>query len=314
MEINKFVGYNDKKCKVNFNSVTAEVRQAKPDSLKVILMTINRFERSIKMDEIMSSIKIEASQLVRIRLPKKRCEDSGANSPDAIIQHALSKTKKNWFPFVLELVNAPDIGFVVEDAENRDILLHELNACCGNTNKDLTKLGLRENVMPLIEPGEAFQAYMTSLRVIPVPHKLLLYLKISADAKYWNLETIMTTSRRDGITYIRDGEQCYFSETLRHELSITDGELTNGEGIECSVTIDFQRELVRFKKPEDVYEGSLAKAMGFDRKKDISFSEVLEVRLLMADGFKNERYNTKFQVVTLKQSKVFKFQAKNEKE
>ena len=58
----------------------------------------------------------------------------------------------------------------------------------------------------------------------------------------------MTVSRGDGIvTYIRDGEKCYFSETLRHEHWITDGELMNEKREDCFVTIDFQKELIRFK-------------------------------------------------------------------
>ena len=49
----------------------------------------------------------------------------------------------------------------------------------------------------------------------------------------------MIVALMDGVTYIRDGERCFFSETLRHELCITDGELTDVNGDDCFVTIDF---------------------------------------------------------------------------
>ena len=120
----------------------------------------------------------------------------------------------------------------------------------------------------------------------------------------------MIVALMDGVTYIRDGERCFFSETLRHELCITDGELTDVNGDDCFVTIDFQKELVRFKDPEDAHEGSLTTSMGFDRRKDIGFSDILEVHLIKPDGFKKEIMDKKFEVFTLKSKKALQFTAK----
>ena len=92
--------------------------------------------------------------------------------------------------------------------------------------------------MPLIVPSTAFEAYMTSLRVIAIPDKLHSFLQIPA-LKMQSLEAIMTVASMGSTIYIRDGEKCYFSDKLRHELWITDGELNNHEGEPCFVTIDF---------------------------------------------------------------------------
>ena len=96
-----------------------------------------------------------------------------------------------------------------------------------------------------------------------------------------------------GICYIRDGTKCYLSETLRREFWITDGEL-NVESKQFEeqcifVTIDFKKELVRFKDPEQAFVGSLAIQMGFNRCKDIPFTDVLEIRLLKPNGFFKEK-------------------------
>lgn len=65
-----------------------------------------------------------------------------------------------------------------------------------------------------------------------------------------------------GISYIRDGVRCYLSETLRHEPWITDGELrveSKEWGSQCLyISIDFKRELIRFKDPDEAYSGCLS--------------------------------------------------------
>ena len=55
------------------------------------------------------------------------------------------------------------------------------------------------------------------------------------------------------------------------------------------MTLDFKKELVRFKDPEEAFSGSLTQQMGFSRNKDIPFSEVLEVRLVKPNGFFKEK-------------------------
>ena len=77
---------------------------------------------------------------------------------------------------MLDLLSQPGMAFLVDEAENRDILLHELNLCCRNTNTDIAVISVRMHVMPLVEPTNAFRAYMASLRVIPIPAKLLNFL------------------------------------------------------------------------------------------------------------------------------------------
>ena len=59
-EVNKYVGYNDAKCKVDFSTVKAEIRQAQlvPGGypvLKVVLLTINRFDRRLTLEELHNS-------------------------------------------------------------------------------------------------------------------------------------------------------------------------------------------------------------------------------------------------------------------
>ena len=73
------------------------------------------------------------------------------------------------------------------------------------------------------------------------------------------------------MVYLRDGVRCYLSETLRRERWITDGELNlqrEGQSGEhcCFVTIDFKRWLVRFKDPDEAFQGCLQKQMGFSKR------------------------------------------------
>ena len=117
--------------------------------------------------------------------------------------------------------------------------------------------------------------------------------------------------------YLRDGVRCYLSETLRRERWITDGELNlqrEGQSGEhcCFVTIDFKRSLVRFKDPDEAFQGCLQKQMGFSKRQDIPFSELLDVRLVKPNGFYHEVTETKFEVKTVKQTLLF--EARNEQE
>ena len=97
--------------------------------------------------------------------------------------------------------------------------------------------------------------------------------------------------------YIRDGVRCYLSETLRRELYITDGQLMKEPkkrailfGYKYYTTfcaIDFRKRLIRFKNSGKKSESSY----GFDSKKDIPFSSILEVKNLEMDAFSGEHKN-----------------------
>ena len=54
--------------------------------------------------------------------------------------------------------------------------------------------------------------------------------------------------------------------------------------------------------------------MGFNRRKDISFSDFIDVRLLKPDGFKKEMIDSKFEVQTLLSKKPMVFEARSEVE
>ena len=79
-------------------------------------------------------------------------------------------TRKGWHTFVLELTGASQLGlgFVAESEENRDVLLHELNAICQKTNSEVALVSARSRVMPLIEPALSFKVYSQSLRAMPI--------------------------------------------------------------------------------------------------------------------------------------------------
>ena len=127
------------------------------------------------------------------------------------------------------------------------------------------------------------------------------------------------------MVYVRDGLRCYISATLRKELYITDGLLMKEPQVKVRilkskyyqtfVTIDFKRDLIRFKKSGET-RGSTEE---FVTHKDVPFADVIEVKSLELDVFAKEHNNlgelpfrAKFMVRTLGREHIFF--APNEKE
>ena len=59
--------------------------------------------------------------------------------------------------------------FFAESREERDILVHELNAICQQNNDEVLQMTARQDVMHLIDPIEAFNAYNLSVACAPQP-------------------------------------------------------------------------------------------------------------------------------------------------
>ena len=153
--------------------------------------------------------------------------------------------------------------FFAKTREDRDILVHEFNAICDKRNPDVELMSARQNVMHLIKPIDAFNAYNLSMSV------------------YDNEHIIFADER--SCEYIRDGVRCYASKTLRKELYITDGDLYKKPQKDSKLkdkyyrfyaAIDFKRHQLLFRRKED---------------KVMAFNEVLSVKAVELDYYEAER-------------------------
>ena len=99
-----------------------------------------------------------------------------------------------------------DFMFFAHTRNERDILVHEINALSETKNAEVEVMSARQNVMNDIDPVNAFNAYNLSMSCAP-------------DFKS---DHIIVADRRS-VHYIRDGYRCYTSKTMRKELFLTDG-------------------------------------------------------------------------------------------
>ena len=98
-KVNKYVGYCDTQCKVTFDTVRADLRLAQINSgpysneveLTVIVMTINRINRTVTIDEMNGTRMIHEHELGSVRLANEvgsqhTAGDERANSSVGIFQ------------------------------------------------------------------------------------------------------------------------------------------------------------------------------------------------------------------------------------
>ena len=122
------------------------------------------------------------------------------------------------------------IMFFANSREDKDILVHELNAICQqNYNSEILQMTARQNVMHLIDPIEAFNAYNLSVACAPVEaedenenENAFRYNKEGNSLLVQGQEQILVANP-NYVEYVRDGVRCYVSKFLRKELYLTDG-------------------------------------------------------------------------------------------
>ena len=121
----------------------------------------------------------------------------------------------------------------------------------------------RQDVMHLIDPIEAFNAYNLSVACAPeVAEDELNDENAFRSNKEGNSLLVqgqeqILVANPNYVEYVRDGVRCYVSKSLRKELYLTDGTLYKKpqqsgkfkkKYYETFIGIDFKRQVIRLKK------------------------------------------------------------------
>ena len=154
--------------------------------------------------------------------------------------------------------------FFAHSKEDKDIIVHELNAVCQqNNNSEILQMTARQDVMHLIDPIEAFNAYNLSVACAPeVTEDELNDENAFRSNKEGNSLLVqgqeqILVANPNYVEYVRDGVRCYVSKNLRKELYLTDGTLYKKpqqsgkfkkKYYETFIGIDFKRQVIRLKK------------------------------------------------------------------
>ena len=197
--------------------------------------------------------------------------------------------KKYRFPLTVKTQNI-NFVFLMQSREERDILVHEINAVCQVRNHEVQLLSARRCVMPFIDPIVAFNVWNLSIICMPLSVEQSAFdnstLRRRGDSI--NEQAQIVRSEPVSADYIRNGARCYVSSTLRKELFITDGLLYKEPKVRrmffkndyyaTYVTIDFKLQLIRFKKPS--LSSTKQTKNTFKGDKDVQFAEMIDCKKL----------------------------------
>ena len=219
------------------------------------------------------------------------------------------------FPFSVKTTTR-ELTFLAKTREIRDITMHEINNICVDQNAEVLMLSARGDVMQLINPVDAFNAWNLSVVCGPTPSGQSAFNKSSTRSKKNSVheQAQIIKAESEYVSYIRDGVRCYVSQHLRKEMYITDGVLWKESRAKFDFLkrkyrqtfciVDFKNLVIRFK--------AARQDSTFEIGKDIPFSELLAVDSLQIDVFKGEHKKTldldfrkKFVVRTMKREYMF---------
>ena len=191
---------------------------------------------------------------------------------------------------------------------------------------------VRACIMDRIDPVEAFNAWNLSLVCGPqksrkandgpkAPEERASEapgsMKQSPSEKRLLNQTQILSADENFVIFIRDGQKCYISQTLRQEPFIIDGVLVKELGSKLKralsriqkrfVVIDFKKQLVRFKSSRSQTE--------YKDDKQIPFQQILDAKIVSQDDHRlTSEFKYKILLQAMKRQFIFMARSKMERQ